>query len=154
MGIEKYNSEVKSIQYNQQLVFNALSNLKNLEQLFDPQKLAELKERIPDAPDIKVEEFRATENECTFKIQPLGTVGIEIVEKEPFKTIKYEGSESVPFKFNFWVQLLPSGDDSCHCKLTLHADLNIMIKMVVGKYLEDGINKIADAVTKIPFDRI
>ena len=154
MAIEKYNSEVKSIQYNQELVFNALSNLKNLEQLFDPQKLAELKERFPDAPDIKVEEFRATEDECKFKIHPLGTVGLHIVEKEPFKTIKYEGCESVPFKLYFWVQLLPSGDESCFCKLTLHADLNIMIKMVVGKYLEDGINKIADAVTKIPFDRV
>jgi carbon monoxide dehydrogenase subunit G len=152
MALEKYISEIKTVDYPQETVFNRLSNLKNLEQFFDPEKLAAVKEKVPNAPDINIEEFRATEDECSFKISPLGLIGVRVIEREPFKTIKIEGNEAVPFSVNFWIQLLPSGEESCKIRLTLHADLSPMIKMMVSKHLEEGINRIADALTKIPFN--
>jgi len=58
----------------------------------------------------------------------------------------------VPFSVNFWIQLLPLDEEICKIRLTLHADLSPMIKMMVNKHLEEGINRIADALTKIPFN--
>jgi carbon monoxide dehydrogenase subunit G len=152
MGTEKYISEVKEIPAPQESVYNRLSDFKNLEQLFDPKKIEELKKQFPDAPDIQLNDFRATTDECSFSVSPLGTVGINIIEREPSKMIKLGGSKSVPFQFSCWIQLVAVDDMSCKVKITLHAELNPMIKMLVNKHLKEGVDKIAEALTKIPYN--
>ena len=152
MGTEKYISEVKVISAPSQAVYNRLSNLKNLEQLFDPKKMAEIKKQYPDVPDIKLDNFQATENECSFSISPVGTVGVNIVEREPSKMIKLAGSKSAPFQFNCWIQLVEVDEASCKVKITLHAELNPMIKMLANKHLKKGVDQIAEALTKIPYE--
>lgn len=152
MALEKYVSEIKTIDYPQENVYNRLSNLKNLEQFFDPEKLKQVREKMPNAPDVSIEDFRATEDDCSFRISPLGTVGVRVVERKPFKTVKLEGNEAIPFSVLLWIQLMPVDEQSCKLRLTLHAELSPMIKMMVNKYLEEGINKIADALTRVPFN--
>lgn len=151
MGTEKYISEVKTIEFPIDKVYNRLSNLKNIGSLFDPEKLKQVKDQIPNAPDIKFDNFQATEDECSFNIKPIGKVGFAIVERESNKLVKLKGSQGLPFDFNCWLQFLPAGDESCKVRLTLHAELNPMIKMMVNKHLEEGVNRIADALTKINF---
>jgi carbon monoxide dehydrogenase subunit G len=151
MGTEKYISEIKLISAPQEVVYNCLSNFKNLEQLFDPKRMAEIKKQYPEAPDIKLENFQATADECSFTISPIGTVGVQIVEREPSKTIKLAGSKSVPFQFSCWIQLVAADEASCKVKITLHAELNPMFKMLVNKHLKNGVDQIAEALTKIPY---
>ena len=151
MGIKKYSSEVKIIPSPQESVYNHLSNLKNFEPLFDPDRLSELKNQYPNTPDIKIDNFRASTDECSFTINPVGNIGIQIVEREPIKLIKLTGSQSIPFQVNCWVQLLPVDADNCKVKITVHADLNPMIKMLVGRHLKDGVDHIAEALTKMQY---
>lgn len=151
MGTEKYISEIKTIPASPEVVYNRLSNFKNLESLFDPARMEQIKKQFPDAPDIKLENFEATEDECSFSVSPVGKIAVQIVEREPSKMIKLAGGKSVPFQFNCWVQLLPVDEASCKVKITLHAELNPMIKMLVGKHLKAGIDRIAEALTKIPY---
>jgi len=151
MGTEKYISEVKIITSPQEAVYDRLSNLNNLEQLFDPKKLEEIKKNYPDVPDIKLDNFQATADECSFSISPVGTIGVHIVEREPSKMIKLSGSKSVPFQFDCWIQLVKVDEASCKVKITIHAELNPMIKMLVHKHLKKGVDQIAEALTKIPY---
>lgn len=151
MGTEKYISEVKLISAPQEVVYNRLSNFKNLEQLFDPIRMEELKKQNPDAPDIKLDNFQATTDECSFSVSPIGTVGVHIVEREPSKMIKLAGSKSVPFQFSCWIQLVMVDEASCKVKITLHAELNVMFKMLVNSHLKKGVDQIAEALTKIPY---
>ena len=151
MATEKYISEVKIISFPIEKVYDRLSNLKNIEKLFNTGKLKEVKDKIPNAFDFKFDNFQATEDECSFKIKLIGKVGLKIVEREANKLVKIKGSEGVPFDFNCWLQLLHVNDDSCKIRLTIHADMNPTIKMMVNKHLEEGVNKIADALTKIDF---
>lgn len=151
MGTEKYISEIKIITSPQEAVYSRLSDMSNLEQLFDPTRMEKIKMQYPDVPDIKLDNFRATTDECSFSISPIGTIGVQIVEREPSKLIKLTGSKSVPFSFNCWIQLLPVDGANCKVKITLHAELNPMIKMLVHKHLKEGINRIAEAITRIPY---
>ena len=151
MGTEKYISEVKLISAPQEAVYDRLSNFKNLEQLFDPNRMAEIKKQYPDAPDMKLENFEATADDCSFSISPVGKVGVQIIEREPSKLIKLASSPSVPFQFNCWIQLIPVDELSCKLRITLHAELNPMIKMLVNKHLKKGIDQIAEALTRIPY---
>lgn len=154
MATEKYISSVKVLNHSQEVVFDKLSNLKNLEHLLDPEKIAKVKEQIPNAPDFKLEDFEATEDACSFKVNMLGRTGMKIVERDPHKTIKMTGNGTVPFEFFFWIQLLPVNDSSCKIKLTLHAELNPMIKMMVNKHLKTGIEKLVETMTMIPFSAV
>ncbi len=151
MGTEKYISEVKTIAAAQEIVYNYLSNLSNLEQLFDPKRVEELKKQYPETPDIKLDHFRATSDECSFSIDPVGTVGVQIIEREPSKLIKLTGSQSVPFQFYCWIQIIPEDESNCKIKITLHAELSMMIKMLVNKYLKEGVDRIAEALTKVRY---
>ncbi len=151
MGIEKYVSEPREILYSQELVFSKLSNLKNLEQFVSAEKLDELNKKGIDTKGFKLEDFEASEDFCSFKINPIGKVGIEIVERDPFKSIKFQGEKAVPFPVIFWVQIISTTESNCKIRLTLHADLNPMIKMMVGSYLEKGIEKLADMLMAIDY---
>ncbi len=73
-----------------------------------------------------------------------------IIDREEPKTIKFE-TENSPVPFNFWIQLLPTGEFSCKMKLTIKAELNMFIKGMVKKPLQEGIEKIADALAMIPY---
>lgn len=151
MGIEKYDSEVKIIACSQESVYNHLANLKNLEPLFNTNRLEELKKQYPNTPDVKLDNFSATEDECTFTISPLGQVGVQIIERESSKLIKLAGSKALPFEVHCWIQLLPLAERTCKIKITLHADLNPMIKMIIGKHLKSGVDQIAEALTRINY---
>ena len=152
MGTEKYTSSIKIIPYPQKAVYDSLSNLENLEQLFNPAKMSEIKKQFPNVPDFKLNNFRSTADECSFTVSPVGTIGVLIVEREPTKMIKLAGSKSVPFQFNCWIQILPVDETNCKMKITLHAELNSMFKMLVDKHLKDGIERVSEALTKIKYD--
>ena len=151
MGIEKYVSTPHEIAWSPELVFAKLSNLKNLEQFVSSEKIEELNKKGVDTKGFKVDDFSATEDHCSFTISPVGNVGIEIIEREPYKTIKFQGEKSVPFPVTFWVQLAAIDENSCKMRLTLHAELSMMVKMMVGGYLETGIEKLADMLTTIDY---
>jgi hypothetical protein len=132
-------------------VYDRLSDFKNLEQLFDPARMKDIKKQFPDAPDFKLDNFQATTDQCSFSVSSVGKVEVNIIERDPSKMIKLAGGKSVPFQFNCWIQLMPVDEASCRVRITLHAELNPMIKMFVNKHLKKGVDQIADALTKIPY---
>lgn len=81
----------------------------------------------------------------------VGEIKMRIIDREFPKTIKFE-TENSPVPFNLWIQLLPTSDISCKMKLTIKAELNMFIKGMVKKPLEEGIEKIADALAMIPYE--
>ena len=53
--------------------------------------------------------------------------------------------------FNFWIQLLPVTSTTSKMKLTIKAELNMFIKQMVKKPLQEGIEKIADVLQMIQY---
>lgn len=148
MGISKYVSDVKTINHNNEVVYGFLSNFNNLGQFFNEYTLAQISEQIPNA---SIEDFRSDEDSCHFTVTKMGEAGLRIIERESPKTIKITGEGKLPFQLFFWIQVLPVTAYQCKIRLTLHADMNMMIKMVAGKKLKEGINKLADALTLFPY---
>ena len=62
-----------------------------------------------------------------------------------------EKSEQSPIPFNFWIQLLPVTSTTSKMKLTIKAELNMFIKQMVKKPLQEGIEKIADVLQMIQY---
>lgn len=129
-----YESDIKTISSNEEVVFGILSDLNNLKRIQDNPELAD------KAKDI---EFDA--DSVSFSVDGFGRIGFRIIDREPFKTIKF-ASEHAPIQVNVWVQLKQVAENDTRMKLTLKAELPAMIKMMVDKKLKEGINKIADTI--------
>lgn len=132
-----FESSVRQIPHSQQAVYNMLSDLSNIDRV---------KDRIP-ADKINDLTFDADSMSIS---TPMGAVKLKIVDREEPKCIKFETEQS-PLPFNFWIQILPVTDTTCKMKLTIKAELNPFIKGMVSKPLQEGIEKIADALQMINY---
>lgn len=134
----QFESEIKTIEAGIVPVFDMLSDLNNLSQV---------KDKLP-ADKIKDMEF--DRDSCSFSISPVGTVSIQVIEREPHKTIKF-GSDKSPVAFFLWIQLIPVSDTQTKMKLTVKAELNPFIKGMVSKPLQEGLNKIAEVLASVHY---
>lgn len=148
MSVEKYVSNVKEIDHNQQVVFNYLANFENLSTYLNTGLIEKISQQIPQ---VKITDFQSDRDSCKFKITGMGVAKIQIVNREPFRTIKVESSGGLPLSITFWIQLLPVDQYKTKMRLTLHADMNMMIKMMAGNKLEEGINQLAETLSKLPY---
>ena len=142
MGIfgseSKFESSVKLIPYPQQAVYNNISDLRNLEKV---------KDRVPED---KVNDFSYDEDTVSLNVPPVGELKLRICEREEPKCVKFETVQS-PVPFNVWIQVLPVDENSSKMKVTVKAELNPFIKAMVEKPLQDGVEKIADALAQVHY---
>ena len=151
----KYESQIKQVPFSQSTVYAKLSDLTNL---------AVIKERFDDPnvqakiPADKIEEVRNAVNQMEFTTDtvsapagPIGTIAVQIVDREPEKCVKFTSTNS-PVSFKLWVQMLPTGDTTSKLKVTIDADLNFFMKQMVGSHLEKGVDKFADMLAMIPYE--
>ena len=72
-------------------------------------------------------------------------LGIRIVERTPFTTLRFEqhGVQTL-FPFTFWIHIGAEGENSSTLQLELHAELNMMMKMMLGAKLQEGMDKLTE----------
>lgn len=144
MAETTYESSIKSISSSEEVVFAILSDLSRLEGL---------QHALPNTDTFKIKDLTFEKDAIGCTLEGLGRVGFRIVTAEPFKTIKFE-SEHLPFVVNFWIQLKQVAEQITCLKLTLRAELPAMIKMMLNRKLQEGIEKIAEVLSGLPYDRI
>jgi carbon monoxide dehydrogenase subunit G len=136
--MSKFESEIKTIPHNSKTVFEKLSDLSNLEKV---------KDKIPQD---KLKDFEFDAESFRFSVAPVGKIGLRIIEREPNTTIKFK-SELAPIDFFVWIQLKETGENETKVKLTLQAELNMFIKGMVSKPLQEAIDKLADLIAGFPY---
>ena len=138
--MSKFESGIKHIPHSQTAVYNALSDLSNLDKVKD--KL----------PEDKIKDLSFDSDSLTIGA-PMGSVSMRIIEREEPKCIKF-ATEKSPIAANLWIQIVPEGEEACKMKLTIKADINPFIKGMVAKPLQEGLEKIADVLAMIPYNNI
>ena len=94
----------------------------------------------------KVEEWEADENHCSFKAKGF-TVKLQIIDKEAPKFVKITGDEGgVPVDFNFWMQLHQVSERDTRIRLVLHAELNMMMSMMIGGKIKTALDQIVESM--------
>ena len=136
--MSKFESSVKQIPYPVENVYRNISDLSNLERVRD---------RIPED---KLQEFQFDSDSVQVSVAPVGTIKLRIIEREENKCVKFETEQS-PIPFNLWIQVLPVSESESKMKVTVKADIPFMLKGMVSGPLQDGVEKIADALSQIPY---
>lgn len=161
MGLTKYESAVKTIPHACAVVYSRLSDLNNLSKVREYVSNPDTRERF--ASQIPVDKARQFEDilnsmtfdydSVTFSVPVAGKVVLHVVERDEPKLIKFE-AKGAPVAANVWIQLLPAGDDASRLKVTLGASLNFFIKGMADKYAPAAVERIADVLASLPYDKI
>ncbi len=133
----KFESDIKSALHNEEKIFTFISDFNNFKELI---------------PQDKIKDWESTADTCRFKVDGIGEAGLKIVEKEPSKVVKYSTDGKVPFNFFLWVQLKKVSDNDTKIKLTIKADLNPMMKMMVSKHVKKFLNMLGDAIANYHYN--
>ncbi len=150
MSVSKFESEVKQIPQDVQTVYQRFSDLRNLqalkERLNDPAVAEKMAEQLPAD---KMEEARRQLENVTFEedllelASPVGQLKLRIVERDEPKCIKF-ASEGAPIQLYLWIQLLPHGETETLMKVTVGAEVNIFMKGMVSKPLQQAADGLAE----------
>ena len=136
--MSKYESTVKTVPYPQENVYRIISDLSNLERVRD---------RVPED---KLESFTFDADTVSVSVPPVGKITLRIIEREEPKCVKFETVES-PMPFNLWIQVLPVTEESSKMKVTVKADIPLMLRGMVSGPIQDGVEKIAEALAQVPY---
>ncbi len=153
----KYESEVKFLpQCTVEQVYGKLSNLETFRPILEnaannPMIAEKLKEAGQDPAQLeKLKEVELTGDSISFPVPMIGLMELRIVEREENRCIKLE-AVGAPLDANLWIQVLPVSAGGSKMRLTLKADLNMMMKMMIGKKLAKGIDQMADMLAGLPY---
>ncbi len=125
--LEKYESKQQQIRKPAEMIYAVLSDFNNFTPL------------VAD----KVEEWSVNGDECSFRVKGFG-VTLRMTEKVPGELVKIEAADSSPFGFTFWAQMKEIEPYDTRIRLVLHAEMNMMIKMMVGKKIQPALDQMAD----------
>ncbi len=137
--MSKFESSIKTIPYPQENVYRNISDLSNLERIRD---------RVPSD---KINDLTFDSDSVTVSVPPVGQISMRIVERDEPKCVKFEAEQS-PMPFSLWIQVLPIDEQTSKMKVTVKADIPFVLSVMVSGPLQDGVENVADALAKIPYE--
>lgn len=136
--MSKFESSIKKVAYPQENVYKMLSDLSNIERVRDRIPEDKLKDLTFDSDSVSI-------------TSPMGPVTLRVMERDEPKCVKFEAEQS-PVPMNLWIQMLPTSETESKLKVTIKADLPFFMAAMAKKPLEEGVEKIAEALATIPYD--
>lgn len=106
-------------------IYDFLSDFRNFEKLMPEQVI----------------DWKATEEECSFTIKGMASLGMKFRKKIPHSLLEIERSGKAPFDFT--LRCLIANQQPCTVKLEFDAELNPMLKMLAEKPLTNFLNLLA-----------
>ncbi len=137
----KYESKITSSTCSAEQIYTVIADLRNIDRV---------KELIPQD---KVQEMECDTDFVRFKVDGLGQkIKIAIIDREPNKTIKF-ALQNMPMELTLWLQLKEVAEHDTRLKVTIDAELPMMLKMMFEKKLQAGIDQAAEMLAKMPFNQ-
>lgn len=137
--MDKFESSIKVIPHQQEKVYAMLSDLNNLDRV---------KDKIPMD---KVRSLSFDSDSVVINVDPVGKVTLSIVDREPYKTIKFASPDS-PIEFNLWIQIVAIDENTSKIRVTIKINLNIITRNLMKNKLQDAVEKLAEILSKVNYD--
>ncbi len=103
-------------------------------------------------PADKVSGWEASEDKCSFQVDPLGRTGLMIVEKKPYSLVKMSSDpEFSKYQFTIWIQLKKVAQDDTRIKITIEPLVNNMLLPMVKGPLKKLANGLIDKIESFDF---
>ena len=129
----RIESDVTSVNKSPEEIYNFLSNFNNFQKLMPEQ----------------VTNWQSTEEEGSFTIAGMASLGMKIAEKTPHSLIKVIRNGKAPFDFGLDCIIKESSPGQSSVQLAFDADLNPMMKMMAVKPLTNFLNLLVGKLSTI-----
>ena len=123
-------------------VYAKLSDLNNLESL---------RNMLPADKAAQIKDMRFDADSCTVNVSPVGELTFRIIDREPPKTIKFT-AENSPLPLFLWIQFLPLDEYNTKSRITVKAEINLFMKPLVSKPLQEAIDRLAEMLSVIRYE--
>jgi carbon monoxide dehydrogenase subunit G len=134
--MSKIESRIGVVKQPAEKIFTYISDFNNFKSLI---------------PEDKVRDFESTQDTCRFTVDGVGTAGLKIIEKEPYKLIKIISDEQTPFEFTLWIQIKELEPYDSRIRITTEAKLNPMMAAMAKKPLKNLVDTLVDQAEKLSF---
>ena len=128
----KFKSEEVTANLNYKDLFKKFTDLNNL------------KDYLPK----EVEEFESSTDNCSFKIEQLPKMSLQMTEKIAYSHIKFESNES-QIPFDMYCYINKNDDNTTNVFLEVNMEVNFMMKMLVQKPINIFLEKFTEIIKKI-----
>lgn len=128
----RIESEKTSVNQPANVVFDFLSDFNNFQKLMPEQ----------------VTNWESNQEEGSFTIKGMASLGMKISEKQPSNLIKIIRHGKAPFDFDMLCEIADKGPQS-EVQLIFNADLNPMLKMMAVKPLTNFMNMLAKNIAQL-----
>lgn len=123
-----YESKVKTVYNNEDVIFKQVADFRNFDKFMGRD----------------VENWQRDADSCSFSIGMLGRVRLTFVDRQPNKMLKIKGESKV--KFFLWLQIKQLTEKDTKIKATIKADMNPMVRMMADKPVQNFVNFLVDEI--------
>jgi hypothetical protein len=117
-------------------VFNFLSDFTNFSNLIPP---------------VKISNWSATHDSCSFIVEGIGHAGLKILEKIPNYLIKISSDSNTPLNFYLWIDINSKSTNLCEVKITVEPNVNPLILGMIKTPLQGFVDMLVDQMEKLRF---
>lgn len=96
----------------------------------------------------EVKNWQSTESQCSFEINGMAKISIEIIDKKEFSSITFKATANQPIGMVIVGNIEDKGD-SCVVSISIDADVPMALSMMVKKPLEKFVNMLVDRVKEV-----
>lgn len=133
--MQKYESKITKSVHSARTLFERYSDLSDIGQM------------LAQSSTDKIEVVEITPDRYVFKDPKGMEMGIEIVDREPNKTIKLRDATGRPFSFTMWLQF-KEVEDGTYIRVTVHIDVPKLLKILVKSKVQTGVDQIAEMLAR------
>jgi len=130
----KVESKIGRLRTDDGRIYNFLSNCSNFQQF---------------TANEKVKNWISDSDSCSFSIDGAGDVVFRIVERRPNELIKFSIENAQAENVFLWVQLKNASPGDTRVKLTAKLETNPVLRMLISKPLQQGLDKIVETLERI-----
>lgn len=116
------------------LVYNFVSDIRNFSRFI---------------PEETVKNWVVDADNCSFEINPVGSVTVKLTEKNPTSLVKFEGVALQNTGFRIWVQLKEAEPSVTRFRIVLRAELNPFYKMMASNAINKFLEKLVKEIEKV-----
>lgn len=114
---------------------------------------ADMRNFLQFLPEDKKEGITADYDTINATVQGFN-VGVKVVQRTPYSVISF-ADNGAPFQFNIDLHFDPAHDPyKTDFQIVLNAELNFMMKTLLGSKLQEGLDKIVDALVDMSEGRM
>ncbi|PID89826.1 MAG: polyketide cyclase [Bacteroidetes bacterium] len=133
--MDKFESKITRSSASAEALYSRMQSLENLAGLVGREEVSEVE---------------ATADQCTFRVKGAGRMGLRIVDREPFKTLKFTDVDGKPLSYTAWIQFKEVGPGDTRIRITLHTEIPFVMRAMLKGKIRKGLDQAAEAIASMP----